>query len=69
MAILKAKDAAKMDAKTRGEKLKELRMEVVKASVTANKSRANTKEIKRAIARLLTFSAADAKAQKAVKQK
>ena len=69
MAILKSKEVAKMDVKAREEKLKELRMEFVKAHVTANKSGAKTKEIKRAIARLLTFSAADAKAQKAVKQK
>ncbi len=69
MAILKAKDVAKMDVKARKEKLKELKMEFVKAHVTANKSGAKTKEIKRAIARLLTFNAADAKAQKAVKQK
>ncbi len=69
MAILKAKDVAKMDLKARAEKLKELKMEFVKAHVTANKSGAKTKEIKRAIARILTFNATDAKAQKAVEQK
>ena len=41
------------------EKLRELRFELIKANVTANKAGAQTKGIKRAIARLLTFSTAD----------
>ena len=56
MSILKAKDIEKMDAKAREEKLKDLKMELVKANVTANKTNAKTKEIKRAIARLITFA-------------
>ncbi len=60
MALLRAKDAAKMDAKARAEKLKELRMEMARAHVAANKTNAKTKEIKRAIARLLTFGTAEA---------
>lgn len=56
MAILRAKDVAKMLQKDRDEKLKELRFELVKAGVAANKSTAKTKEIKRAISRLMTFS-------------
>ena len=59
MAILRAKEAIKMDAKARSEKLKDLRMELARAHVTANKTNAKTKEIKRAIARLLTFGAAE----------
>ena len=55
MAILKAKDIKNMNKKTREEKLKDLKMELVKANVAANKTKAKTKEIKRAIARLLTY--------------
>ena len=39
------------------EKLKELRMELVRASVAANRGTAKTKEIKRAISRLYTANA------------
>jgi ribosomal protein L29 len=56
MALLRAKDIAKMPVKDREEKLKELRMELVRAGVTANKASAKTKEIKRAISRLITFN-------------
>ena len=55
MAVLKARDVARMDKKTRFGKLKELRMELVKSNVSANKANAKTKEIKRAIARLITY--------------
>ncbi len=55
MAIIRAKDAAKLDKAEAESKLKNLRMELIKSSVTANKSNAKTKEIKRAIARLITF--------------
>ena len=56
MALLKYKDVSKMDLKERESKMKDLKFELVKASVTANKQNAKTKEIKRAIARLFTFS-------------
>lgn len=56
MAILKAKDVKNMDEKTRESKLKELKLELVKANVTAHKTNAKTKEIKKAIARILTFN-------------
>lgn len=56
MAILKFKEIRKMDVKSREEKLKELKFELTKSNVTANKANAKTKEIKRAIARLLTFN-------------
>jgi ribosomal protein L29 len=56
MTLLKYSDITKMDKKQRNEKLKELKFELTKANVTANKASAKTKEIKRAIARLLTFN-------------
>lgn len=56
MALLKTKDIAKMNEKDREEKFKELKLELVRASVTANKANAKTKEIKRAISRLITFN-------------
>ena len=56
MAILKFKDISKMADKEREAKLKELKYELIKSAVTANKSKAKPKEIKRAIARLLTFN-------------
>jgi ribosomal protein L29 len=55
MAILKSKEVAKMPAKERINKLKELRLELIKANVSANKTNAKTKEIKKAISRLLTM--------------
>ncbi len=54
MVLIRAKDAAKMTQKEREEKLKDLRMELVRGSVTANRANAKTKEIKRAISRLMT---------------
>jgi|TARA_Y100000310_G_scaffold212935_2_gene213837 ribosomal protein L29 len=56
MAVLKFKDVEKMDKKTLDNKLKDLKMELVKANVSANKTNAKTKEIKKAIARILTFT-------------
>ena len=56
MAIIRAKEAAKMDEKTRKQKLKDLKMELIKANVSANRTNAKTKEIKKAIARILTFA-------------
>lgn len=55
MAILKMKDVAKMTEKDKEQKLKDLRFELVRAGVTANKQNAKTKEIKRAISRLISF--------------
>jgi len=54
MAVLKASDIKNMDEKTRESKLKDLKMELIKANVSANRTNAKTKEIKKAIARLLT---------------
>ena len=58
MVILRAKDVANMEKKEREEKLKDLKMELIKANVTANRTNAKTKEIKRAISRLKTFTKA-----------
>jgi len=55
MAILKAKRVAKMEPKARKEKLKELKLELIKSNVSANKANAKNKEIKKAIARLITY--------------
>jgi ribosomal protein L29 len=56
MAVLRAKDIFKMQKSERDVKLKELQFELTKAHVTSNKSKAKTKEIKKAIARLLTIN-------------
>lgn len=56
MAIIRKKDISKMSKDEVKAKLIELRFELVKAGVTANKQNAKTKEIKRAISRLITFS-------------
>ena len=56
MAIIKAKDAAKMSKEDKTTKLAELRLELIKANLTANKQNAKTKELKRDIARLLTLN-------------
>lgn len=56
MAILKSKDIVKMNEQEKKTKLAELRFELIKANLTANKQNAKTKEIKRAISRLMTFS-------------
>jgi ribosomal protein L29 len=56
MAILKAKDAAKMSTKEIEEKVSALRVELIKAQVATKKvGKSNPKEIKKTIARLLTF--------------
>jgi len=56
MALLRNSDITKMSKSERESKLKDLRLELVKANVTANKTNAKTKEIKRAISRLITFN-------------
>lgn len=55
MAVLRAKEAAKLEPKARKEKLKELKLELIKSNVAANKANAKNKEIKKAIARLITL--------------
>lgn len=57
MAIIKSKDALKMTEQERNEKIKELGIELVKSRVK-NKAqgKSNPREIRRTIARLLTFN-------------
>lgn len=56
MTLLRMKDVIKMDAKDRQAKIQELKFSLVKSQVTAHKATSKTKEIKRALARLLTFN-------------
>ena len=56
MALLKYKDVEKMKEEELESKLKDLKLELVKANVSANKANAKTKEIKKAISRILTFN-------------
>ncbi len=56
MALLRARDVSKMSKEERSTRFKDLKLELVKAYVTANKTNAKTKEIKRGIARLITFN-------------
>ncbi len=68
MSILKFKDISTMDSKSRSEKMKDLRMELIRAKVGTQKATAKTKEIKRAIARLNTFNKADGKVKQVGKK-
>jgi ribosomal protein L29 len=61
MALLRYKDITKMNKADRELKLKDLMFELSKSGVTANKTNAKTKEIKRAIARILTFNTSESK--------
>ncbi len=57
MAIVRAKDAAKMAEAERNEKIKELRKELIKTKVGSKQvSKLQPHEIKKTIARLLTFN-------------
>jgi ribosomal protein L29 len=56
MAIIKAKEISKMNEKEIEEKIKDLRVELIKSRVSSNKAgKTNPREIKRTIARLLTI--------------
>jgi len=56
MTLLRYKDLEKMDKKSLDDKMRDLKMELSKANVAANKQNAKTKEIKKAISRILTFT-------------
>ena len=57
MAILKNKDISKMSENEIKTKIKDLKMELLKGQVSANKGgKTKTREIKKTIARLLTFN-------------
>jgi ribosomal protein L29 len=56
MAILKSKEIAKMSIKDMEDKLKELRSEIIKARAAGKKNgKSNLREIKKTIAKILTF--------------
>ncbi len=55
MAVLKIKDAKTLNEKEMEEKLKELKLELIKRK-TGRESKVKMKEIKKAIARLLTIA-------------
>ncbi|MBU0907586.1 MAG: 50S ribosomal protein L29 [Nanoarchaeota archaeon] len=54
MAVLKNSEVKKMSDKELNDKLTDLKAELTRGSVTANKANAKTKELKRAISRILT---------------
>jgi len=57
MAILRAKDISKMNEKEISSKLADLKMELIKDRANSGKGgKIKTKEIKKTIARLLTFN-------------
>ena len=53
------KEITAMDKKTRDAKLRELKVELIRGRTSASKTKSKTKDIKRAIARLLTFARAE----------
>ena len=55
MAVLKFKDIERLSKVEREEKIKELKMELIKNKASA-KTKTNIREIKKAIARILTFN-------------
>lgn len=58
MAILKSKEIIKMNEKEMNEKIEELKIELIKARVNVKKgggAKSNIREIKRTVAKLLTF--------------
>lgn len=54
MKGLRTEELSKMTREQQKAKLKELRIELIKSQVTGKSSKIRTKEIKKAIARLLT---------------
>ncbi|MEK6855574.1 MAG: 50S ribosomal protein L29 [Nanoarchaeota archaeon] len=56
MAILRIKDIRAMTSQERESKLKDLKLELIKAQVTSMKSKSKPKELRRTIARLLTIN-------------
>ena len=62
MAILKAKEISKMGEKERNSKIQDLKVELMKDKANVGKEgKMKTKEIKRTIARLLTFNRINSK--------
>ena len=64
MVTLKSKAIKNMTKEDRERKIKELKIELVRSQVNASKSGASkTKEIKKILARLLTFNKSEEKAK------
>jgi ribosomal protein L29 len=55
MTRLKAKDIKKMNKDDKMKKIEELKLELVKSKVNAQKGSSKSKEIKKTIARILTL--------------
>lgn len=56
MTLLRYKDLEKMEEKSIRDKMQELKLELSKANVAANRQNAKTKEIKKAISRIMTLT-------------
>lgn len=57
MVVLRTKEIEKMSEKERNEKIKELKIELIKGEVSSNKGgKIKIREMKRTIARLHTFN-------------
>jgi len=70
MAILRARDISKISKKEMEDKIKELKIELMKNQMSAGKGgKLKTREIKRTIARLLTFSRLNQPFKKGLTQK
>ena len=62
MASLKIKDIKNLNESDREKKLKELKLELVKSRVSSSKTgNAKTKEIRKIIARIITFNTSENK--------
>ena len=62
MATLKIKDIKNLNESDREKKLKELRLELVKSKVNASKTgNAKSRELRKIIARILTFNTSENK--------
>jgi len=56
MATLKMKDIQKMSKEERMKKMEEMKFELVKAKANPTKSGSRAKQVKRIIARIMTFN-------------
>jgi ribosomal protein L29 len=57
MVVLRLKEISKMSEKERNEKIKDLKMELIKSHISSGKGgKLKTREMKKTIARLMTFN-------------
>ena len=61
MAIIRKKELSKMNDSALDEKLNDLRFELSKSIVAANKTKSKKRELKRTIARILTLKSINSK--------